>query len=561
VDRRDRTVAGGLALALAVIVAAMLAPGLLPAGASTIDASPSPSSTADVYREGMLGQPTSVDPLTARTDVDRALVGLVFSGLLRLGPGDSLRPDLARWWRAEQDGAAWLVRLADDAVWHDGEPVTADDVAFTFAALADPVLESPQGSSFASVSVEVVDDRTVRFVLAEPLGGFPWLLTQPLAPAHLLETIPLDQLAGDPFEQAPVGNGPYRMVTWDATRAILEAVRPDPLDPAASAAATVRPSRPLARLDGFEVAFYDDRARLAADLDRGLIDAAVGLDGATADPVARGQRVLAYPGTDLTTIVLDQRPDHPEFRDARTRAGLLAALDVGAIAAAAPSGAARADAPIPPSSSLFDAGTSVPVAKDVKAAAASLSAAGWKRLQSGAWVAPGTTKAYRMTLLAPPETVAPHLVAAARAVASGWNDFGLRTSVEEVPFDQLVERLRSGDFTAAIVDFAIGHDPDLYPILGSTQAVGGGLNVSGIQDPRLDRLLLAARRAVVEEQRRAAYVALQDYLAKGRFLLTLYFGDTPFRVSDALEGPAPHQVAHGGDRYWDVLTWRLASGR
>jgi peptide/nickel transport system substrate-binding protein len=561
VDRRDRTVAGGLALALAVIVAAMVAPGLLPAGASTTDTSPPPSSTADVYREGMLGRPTSVDPLTARSAVDQALVGLVFSGLLRLGPGDALRPDLARWWRPEQDGAAWLVRLADDATWHDGEPVTADDVAFTFAALADPVLESPQGSSFASVSVEVVDDRTVRFVLAEPLGGFPWLLTQPLAPAHLLETIPLDQLAGDPFEQAPVGSGPYRMVSWDATRAILEAVRPDPLDPAASAVATARPSRPLARLDALEVAFYSDPAKLAADLDGGLIHGAVGLDGADVDPVATGQRLLAYPGTDLTTIVLDQRPDHPEFRDSRTRTGLLAALDVGAIAGAVASGATRADAPIPPSSSLFDAATSVPVAHDAKAATSSLTAAGWKRSKAGAWTAPGASKAYTMTLLAPPETVAPHLVATARAIAGAWTEFGIRTTVEEVPFDELVSRLRAGDFIAAVVDFAIGHDPDLYPILGSTQAVGGGLNVSGIQDPKLDRLLLGARRAVADEQRRTAYVALQDYLAKGRFLLTLYFADTPFRVSDALEGPAPHQVAQAGDRYWDVLTWRLASGR
>jgi peptide/nickel transport system substrate-binding protein len=554
-------VAGGLALALAVIVAAMVTPGLLPVGGATTGASPSPTITVDVYREGMLGRPTSVDPLTARTDVDRALVGLMFAGLLRLGPGDTLRPDLARWWRAEDDGATWLVKLADDAVWHDGEPITAADVEFTFSALADPVLASPQGSSFASVRTEIVDDTTVRFVLSEPLGGFPWLLTQPLAPSHLLETIPLDQLVDDPFEQAPVGSGPYRMVTWDASRAVLEAVRPDPLAPGASAGTTARPTRPLARLDAFEVSFYADATSLAADLDGGLIDGAVGLPGASSDPVTAGQRLLAYPGTDLTTIVLDQRPDHREFRDARTRTALLAALDVGAIAGGASSGAARADAPIPPTSSLFDAATSVPVAHDPKKAASLLVDAGWKKSSAGDWIAPRASKAYQMTVLVPPADVAPQLAAAAAAVAAGWTEFGLRTTVEEVPFEGLVERLRAGDYMAAVVDVAIGHDPDLYPLLGSTQVVGNGLNVSGIQDPKLDQLLLAARRAIADETRTAAYVALQKYLATNRYLLTLYFADTPFRAWDRLDGPVPHQLAQAGDRYWDVLTWRLASGR
>ncbi len=214
-NRRDRTVAGGLALALAVIVAAIAAPALAPNGA-TAGSSPSASAEATaVYREGMVGRPTSINPLTARTEADRALVDLVFAGLLRLGPGDSLRPDLAEWWRVEDGGAAWVVRIADDAVWQDGEPVTSADVAFTVKALADPTLGAPQGASWANVGVEVVDDRTVRFVLAEPLGGFPWLLTQPIAPAHLLESVPLDALADDPFGKAPVGTGPFRLYELD----------------------------------------------------------------------------------------------------------------------------------------------------------------------------------------------------------------------------------------------------------------------------------------------------------------------------------------------------------
>ncbi|HLA16989.1 MAG TPA: ABC transporter substrate-binding protein [Candidatus Limnocylindrales bacterium] len=564
-DRRDRTVAGGLALALAVIVFAIGAPALVPSSGAEGQTSPSPSAVvSSVYREGMVGRPTSINPLTARTEADRALVGLVFAGLLRLAPGDNLRPDLAEWWRPEDGGAAWVVRIADAAVWHDGEPVTAADVEFTVAALADPALNAPQGPSWANVAVEVVDDRTVRFVLPEPLGGFPWLLTQPLAPAHLLGTVPLETMADDPFGEAPVGSGPFRMLGWDASAATLEAVRPD--DPPAAAdrstsePTTGLPSRAVPWLRGLDVVFYEDQESLVTDLERAALDGIVGApDSATA---AAGARLLSYPGTTLSTIVLDLRPDHKELRDARVRTALMAAVDRDAVIASVVDGqAGRADAPIPPSSSLFDPVASPTVAHDQKAAAKLLLEAGWKRLESKAWAAPDTTKPFSLTILVPPGAVAPHLLGTATAVATDWTTFGIKTVVEEVPFGELVDRLHAGEFTVAVVDVAIGHDPDLYPLLASSQVVSDGLNVSGIQDPKLDKLLVTARRAMGDEARKAAYSELQTYLAARRYLLTLYFRDLPFVVSDRLDGPSVHQVAQAGDRYWDVLTWRLASSR
>ncbi len=284
----------------------------------------------------------------------------------------------------------------------------------------------------------------------------------------------------------------------------------------------------------------------------------------TPSPAGAGDawRLLSYPGTNLTTIVLDLRPDHKELRDARVRTALMAAIDRdGLITTAVDDRAGRADSPIPPSSSLFDPKASVPVPYDPAAAAKLLTEAGWKRLPSKAWATPGSTKPYTMTILTPPSEAAPHLAAAAAAIARDWTTFGVKTAVEEVAFAELVERLHGGNFAAAIVDVAIGHDPDLYPLLASTQVVSGGLNVSGIQDPKLDSLLENARQAIGDEARVAAYSELQTYLARYRYLLTLYFRDLSFAVSDRLEGPTSHQVAESGDRYWDVLTWRLASGR
>ncbi|MER3418319.1 MAG: hypothetical protein C4343_04255, partial [Chloroflexota bacterium] len=90
---------------------------------------------------------------------------------------------------------------------------------------------------------------------------------------------------------------------------------------------------------------------------------------------------------------------------------------------------------------------------------------------------------------------------------------------------------------------------------------GGGSNVSGLQDPKLDRLLAAARAPGDTATRTAAVGALQAYLAANEFLLPLYWRVEPVVLSDRVEGPTVRPLGHLSDRFWDVLTWRLADGR
>jgi ABC-type transport system substrate-binding protein len=85
--------------------------------------------------------------------------------------------------------------------------------------------------------------------------------------------------------------------------------------------------------------------------------------------------------------------------------------------------------------------------------------------------------------------------------------------------------------------------------------------VAGLQDPDLDALLVGARTPVDVDARTQAYSALQLRLAEQVYMLPLAFRDDYVVFRDTVEGPAPRPVAGSGDRYWDVLTWRLAGGR
>jgi len=404
ITRRDQAFVAALVLALGVVGVAIAQPS--PAGEAVPPTpTPLPSIALPTYREGVVGRPVSVTPLTARTRAERTLVGLLFSGLTRIGPTGLPEPDLAERWEASDGGRVWTFWLRDDARWHDGTPVTAADVVYTVDALKDPDAPGPVAASWTEVTVRAIDERTVRFTLASPLSAFPEAASQPLMPAHLLSDVPVADLAGDPFNEHPIGTGPYALEGLDVDVAYLESVAlmPDgevPDEPAATdSLATPAPASvadiAVPYLPRVEILFFDDASALEDAFAAGDIDVASGLTAGAGTRLAtsvKGARVVRYPSTTLSTVLLDQRPTHAELRDARVRRALLAALDRDAlIRGPLGGGGLRADVPYPPTAPYYDPDAATRTAFDVAAATRLLEDAGWKKGQQG-WVAPSKSE-------------------------------------------------------------------------------------------------------------------------------------------------------------------------
>ncbi len=183
-------------------------------------------------------------------------------------------------------------------------------------------------------------------------------------------------------------------------------------------------------------------------------------------------------------------------------------------------------------------------------------------MSADGWRPPGAKDPLAIEIISPDEASNAAVFATADAVARDWARLGLAVTHTGLPPAEFVTgRLNKGDFTVAVADLAIGLDPDLYPLLASSQTVTGGSNVIGLQDPALDALLVAARGPGTDHARRVAYSALQKQLATGRYLLPLAFADESVVVRDTVVGPAVRQVSDPADQFWDVLTWRLAAGR
>lgn len=307
--------------------------------------------------------------------------------------------------------------------------------------------------------------------------------------------------------------------------------------------------------------FFDDAASLSTAYRAGRLDSAVGLTPSQAGALAAlpGSRLESYPTSTLTAMLMNQR-GQSVFRNQAVRTALTMLVDRDSLVKGVLLGqGTRADGLVPPGSWAFDPKATGKTPYDRTKAAALLKGLGWRKLSSG-WAASGRSKALQLSLIAPSRETNPITFATASRIAKGLNAFGLKVKLEGLTPAAFAQRLQAGTYSLAVGDMNLGLDPDLYPLLASTQTTTSGSNISGVQSLVLDRLLAAARKPGSIAARKKAYAALEQFLAKVDIVVPVYYRNEPVVLSDSVSGPSVRQIAGAGDRFWDVLTWRLAGG-
>jgi peptide/nickel transport system substrate-binding protein len=258
--------------------------------------------------------------------------------------------------------------------------------------------------------------------------------------------------------------------------------------------------------------------------------------------------------------MLNLRPSHPELRDVRVRKALLSAIDREALVRDDLGGDGTvADTLVPPTSWAYDAKAAGDVPFNAAGAANLLKAAGWTKVD-GAWAKPRAKVPYELELLSVPATANPRLASIAAAVRDAWTKLGFKVTLVEKPAAALAADLRGGTFTASVLDIMMGLEPDLFPLLASSQVRASGSNLTGLQDAKLDTLLEAARKPGDPAERVIAWRALLAGIAARQPMLPLAWGEESM-FSVGVEGITPTLISDTGDRYWDVLAWRLAADR
>ena len=380
---------------------------------------------------------------------------VLFTTLVRYDSLLQPRPYLARSWEVSADSTEVVFRLREDVRWHDGEPTTAEDVAFTFRRAKDPRVPFANRSYFARWdSVEVVDRYTVRFHVRPTYALLLGWVKTPIMPEHVLGAVPDTALRTHPFgTRSPVGNGPFRFVDHrPGERWVFEA---NPEFPRALG------GRPY--LDRLVYRVVPDPAARMAELRSGGVDLVPRISPSRIEEVRSSAdlRLASYPSSEYVFITWNQR--RPLFRDPRVRRALTMAIDRSTLVESVRQGHGRvADAPMGPWHWAFDsAWAPLPHAPD--SARALLEAAGWRdRDGDGLRERDGRTFSFELITAGPSQRRD-----AALLVQSDLRDVGVEMSPGVLEFSSLISAVTGAerDYGAALLSWTrdlVVDDRDLW---------------------------------------------------------------------------------------------------
>lgn len=437
------------------------------------------------------GEPSAILPPLAFETVGRDIGDQVFERLADLQPGYApsdtagYQPRLAsRWERV--DSLTWRFHLRAGARWSDGQPVTAGDVVYSFAAYTDSTLDTSARPALEGHVVATAEDSStavLRFDRAYPEQLYDATWHVRVIPRHIWQAIPVDQWAADTAVSRLIGSGPYRVSRWVRGESLeLEAV-------------TGSSRRPAIRLVTWRFMADPDAAlTLVLSHEADLLEALGTPERADRVEADTTLRVVPYPSAVYGYVGYrvggaTGKSGAGVLADVRVRRALNMAIDRQATALQLFGAGAKAP-PGPFSQVLWLWSDSIVVLPyDSAAAAMALDGAGWRLGASG--IRRSGARTLSFDLLVP--TTSPVRKRAAELLQERWRQIGASVSVTAVEFPVFQERLAKGRFDAYVATYLDEPSPRGLSEQWTTAGIGA-LNFGGYSSTGFDSAFAAAER-------------------------------------------------------------------
>ncbi len=551
------------------------------------------------YSEAMVGQPKFVNPIYASaSDIDSDLSSLTYTGLFHY-VGSQLEPDLATTSTLSSDKKIYTITLKTGVQWSDGNPLTVDDVLFTFETIQNPEASSPLLPAFQGVQIEKVDDKTIRFTLKEPFAPFLNSLTVGILPEHIWAAIPPLNLKLTPLNLKPIGTGPWKFKTLikdDSGTIQSYVLSPNEL---------YYGKKPYLQTLTFK--FFADPNEAVDAVQNQSVSAISFVPSKSQDKLS-SKNLVSHPLIlpQYTALFFNQERN-ATLKDADARKALSLAINKQSIVDTALEGAGQVlDAPLLPGSIGYYPDIKK-IGFDVDAANALLDKK-WTRIQPeeyfslrqaallkaaqpqidaaiknppegstasstiDAITAQVTEKAraemsadqtfYRKTKDGTPLTISITFVdtkeyeKTAALLADQWKALGIKTIFDEVSSRTISKDVfKNRSFDILLYGEIIGGDPDLFPFWHSSQADYPGLNLAQFSDRTADKLLEDARATTDTAARETFYKKFQDILVDQVPAVFLFTPNYNFFVNKNIKGITANRIVAPSDRYASLSDW------
>lgn len=513
------------------------------------------AASGGAYVEGTVDKLTTISPLYASTDTEKAVSQLVYPGLLSYDSDGKLHGELASTWSVDQTGSVWTVSLKPNLTWTDGQSITVDDVVYTVELMKNPDVNSTLSSVWKNIEVATTNTSTITFTLPNPLMSFDTALTFGVLPKHILmNKSPID--IASMFSESPtdiVSSGPFKLAsvenltgysTWNFTpNEEYYAGQP--------------------KLDRLSIRTYADTTSLIDGLKRGEVNAIsnISINNLAQFDTTKYKIVQLKTASGVYALFNN---DGAITSNQTVRDALRLGLDREAIRNAATNSSPE----ISPPTKLES-----PIAVGVYESIDKLSQPDYNLDQAGelldraGWILTNGS-IYRQKngqeLVIRIVTIAgTNYENVASLVATQWQKLGVNATVEAVDPSQAQQLyLVPRNFDVLVYQMHLGSDPDMYAYWSSTQATESGLNFANYRSRRAEIALTNGRTNPNPTAREARYVAFAEQWLQDNPAIALYQPSFFYVMDNNLQTiQSGKTLVDASNRFQNASTWTVKTKR
>jgi len=442
-------------------------------------------------------------------------------------------PHLAKSWDISEDGLTWTFTLRDDVIFHDGTPLDAEAVRFSFDRILDPATGA--GSAAAQVgpmvreSITAIDATTFQFQLSEPFAPLLQFLT---GPSLTIVSPTAVQAEAEAFARKPVMSGPYIFEEWREGDRVMLRRNPD----YAWAPEYLHQEPAGAFIESITFQSIVEEAAATAAFEAGEVHQ---LPIPAAD-IARLQEsgqysIVSYDTQGIQFFAFNIT--NALFTDPALRFALLGAINKQDVLDAAIEGyGSPAYTYLSPAVNYYDtAAEGYAPAYDPEAVKAALASLGWEDSDGDGVVEKDGAKLAFTALCTPEDPV----VRAAQVMQAQFADVGVAMEISQLEFASLLELVGKGQHEAAYIGYSYPDADFAYQLFHSSQATGG-ISFTQVQDPHLDDLIEQGRTESDTTARAAIYTEIQKYVNDQGLIIPLWVEANYLGFSTDVKGAALH---------------------
>lgn len=506
-----------------------------------------------IYNEGVIGSFSNANPLFSSNSVDSSVSRLIFAGLLKYNSQNQLVNDMAEQMTVDPTEKIYTVKLRSDVQWHDGKPVTAQDVAFTYKMIQNPDTKSYLYPSWQNIRVEAVDNRTVVFTLPNSFSSFAHSLTNGIIPEHVLGSVKPIQMRSNTFNNVtPIGSGPF---TFSDVEVVGQTAENRQERIAAKAFDRYHGGKP--KLDAINIRTYTNEKALVKAYEDKQINAMAGLESMP-DSLKNKSENQEYNVPLTGQVLVFFRTSQDVLKDVTVRKALVLAADKKQILNQVPYPLNAIDEPLLKSHTGYNKAFQQ-VTNNPEEAKRVLDQAGWMAdPTTGMRSKDGVKLSFRLYSQATAE-----YASVTGTLQKQWRAVGADVQVELQPDQDLQSTLAVHSYDALLYGISVGSDPDVFAFWHSSQTDPRSttrLNFSEYRSNEADLALAAGRTRSDAQLRSVKYQPFLEAWRKDAPALALYQPRFLYVARSPFAGFNPDEANTAADRFANVENWTIREG-